>query len=136
MKDMLKRNQNFGFESNYIKVLLDDRSVPLIDPNGKLCISFEEKTLSNSAGTAMAVSKVLEHKVRTFLEGCYVDYIHFIGCENLAEMPGDPLMLGLTYKFNRKIAGKCVAPPSFYRQYPRYVVSRTAFHLLGTDFCT
>lgn len=79
MKNMLKRNSCFGFEPNYIKVVLEERTVPLIDSQGKLCISFEEKTLAHPAGTAMAVAKVLEPKVRTFLECCYVDYVHFIG---------------------------------------------------------
>jgi hypothetical protein len=129
---MLKKNRFFGFEENYIKILIEDRTVPYIDSHGKLCISFEEKTLSHPAGTAMAVAKILEPKVRSFLECCYIDYLHFIGCENIAEIPGDPLMLGLTFKFGRKISGKCVTAPSLCPRYPRYVASKSAFHLLGT----
>jgi hypothetical protein len=41
-------------------------------------------------------------------------YLHFIGCDNISEIPGDPLMLGLTHKFNRNIAGKCVPAASLY----------------------
>lgn len=62
---------------------------------------------------------------------CSVEYVHFIGCENITEMPGDPLMLGLTHKFGRKVAGKCVSPTSLYQSYPRYVSTKAAFHLLG-----
>ena len=47
-------------------------------------------------------------------------------------MPCDPLLLGLTYKLDRKVAGKCVSSTSLYQKYPRYVSTKPAFHLLGT----
>lgn len=47
-------------------------------------------------------------------------------------MPCDPLLLGLTYKLDRKVAGKCVNSTSLYQKYPRYVSTKPAFHLLGT----
>ena len=59
-------------------------------------------------GTARAVNIVLNSKIRAFLADHNIKYLHFIGSDNISETPGDPLMLGLTHKFKRDIAGKCV----------------------------
>jgi hypothetical protein len=56
-----------------------------------------------------------------------------MGCENIAEFPGDPILLGLTRKLNRKIAAKCVDPSTVSEGYPRYVSSKSHFHLLSNS---
>lgn len=134
--ELLFRNNYYGVDEQYVKLVIEDKTIPLIDRQGKLCISFEEKTLSFPAGTAMAVPKVLEERIKSFLECNFVEYLHFVGCENIAEMPGDPLTLGLMHKFKKKVAGKCVAPTSLYQQHPRYVASKKAFYLLGRPTLT
>jgi hypothetical protein len=106
--------------------------VPLVDPQGKLCISAERRTFAYPAGTALAVSKVLEPKIKSFLECCYTQYVHFMGVENTAELPCDPLLVGLTHRFERQMAGKCVEERPYHLGYPRYVSTKAAFHLLGT----
>jgi len=37
--------------------------------------------------------------MKEFINKCNVEYVHFIGCENIAELPGDPVLVGLTHKF-------------------------------------
>jgi len=87
--------------------------------------------LSRPAGTAIAISKVIDSKLKGFLESCFVEYVHFMGCENIAEIPCDPTMVGLMDRFGRQIAGKCIEGGSRHRDYPRYVATKAAFHLLG-----
>jgi len=65
-------------------------------------------------GTARAVFIALHAQIRSFLTEHNIEYLHFIGCDNISEMPGDPLMLGLTHKLKRDIAGKCVESSSLY----------------------
>lgn len=42
-------------------------------------------------------------------------------------------MVGLMERFGRQIAGKCVEGGDRHRNYPRYVATKAAFHLLGTS---
>ena len=80
----------------------------------------------------MAISKVVESTLKETLLGCGCEYVHFIGCESLMELPGDPVMLGLMHRFNRQIGGKCVdSGGGMWEEYPRYVATKAAFHLLG-----
>jgi hypothetical protein len=61
-------------------------------------------------GTAKCVDIVTSSKVVNFLNYHQIEYVHFIGCENIAEVPLDPLLFGLMHKFKRKVAAKCVEP--------------------------
>ena len=45
----------------------------------------------------------------------------------------NPTMVGLMERFGRQIAGKCVEGGDRHRNYPRYVATKAAFHLLGTS---
>ena len=61
---IFEKNSYFGLKSEQIKIVTESRSVPLIDDQGKLYLSAARQTLSNPAGTAMAVSRVLESEVK------------------------------------------------------------------------
>ena len=95
IKSIFEKNDFFGLEKNFVKIVLEDRSVPLIGIDGKLCLSANRRTLSKPAGTAIAISKVIKTKLKDFLENASVEYVHFMGCDNLNEIPCDPVMVGL-----------------------------------------
>jgi hypothetical protein len=84
VQEIFYRNSYFGIEEGCIKVVLDEKVVPLINSEGKLCISFELKTLSYPSGTARAVSVALHPSIMSFFQERKVEYLHFIGCDNLA----------------------------------------------------
>jgi hypothetical protein len=61
-------------------------------------------------GTAKCLEQMMGNRIQSFLKYHQIEYLHVIGSENLAEFPGDPLLLGLAHKLDRKITAKCVNP--------------------------
>jgi hypothetical protein len=82
-------------------------------------------------GTAKCLEVALSKRYKAYLNYHRIEYLHIMGCENIAEFPGDPILLGLTHKLNKKIAAKCIDPETISEEYPRYVSSESHFHLLS-----
>ena len=68
LEKILDKNKYFGLIPEYVKIIIENRTVPLISMEGKLCLSAEGKTLANPAGTAMAVNCIMESQMKDFLK--------------------------------------------------------------------
>ena len=103
----LKTNNYFGFD--YRLILLTTSSyLPVIDSNGKYCIDKQFRILKRSNGTAKCLERALSNEYFNFFKQNNVEYLHFIGAENIAQIPGDPLLIALASKLKSKIAAKSI----------------------------
>lgn len=84
----------------------------MMDLNGKYCIDEKYKLIKRPFGTGRTIIEIIKERSLLWLKDSGVKYIHFIGAENLLEIPLDCVMLGLMLEKEKKIMAKCVGTAS------------------------
>lgn len=79
----------------------------MLNPKGKLCLTFEYKILNRPSGTGKCLEELLGSGLLNWLKNYQVSSMHVVGCENLMENPGDPTFLGYFKDKKLEVLGKC-----------------------------
>ena len=83
IENFLKSKKYLGFDVSKVR-FIQIPNHPILNPKGKLCLSFEYKILTRPAGTAKCVEEMLSSSIYEFLKGERVTYMHIVGTENIA----------------------------------------------------
>ena len=78
VEDFLKENNYCGFDASKIRYL-QVPGMPVIDKNGKICITFEFKIIERPCGTLKCVEEMLGSGVYHFLKAEGITYLHIVG---------------------------------------------------------
>ena len=56
-------------------------SIPVLNKQGKLCLSFEYKVIQRPGGTAKCIEQLFNNpKYYNFLKSEKIDILHIVGC--------------------------------------------------------
>lgn len=106
-QEFFKSNNYFGYNKNKI-IFFTQNEIPVIDLNGKILLEEKYKIKKSANGNGDIFEALSKNNIIKILENENIEYISFMGIDNILANPIDSIFLGMMVHKKYQIASKSI----------------------------
>lgn len=131
-QEFFRNNNYFGYPKNRI-IFFTQNEIPVLDLNGKILLEEKYKIKKAANGNGDVFEALSKNNIINKLDNEGIEYISFMGIDNILANPIDYIFLGMMYYKKYQVASKSIFKENAMEKSAVFCKRRNRPYILGHD---
>ncbi len=131
-QEFFRNNNYFGYPKNRI-IFFTQNEIPVLDLNGKILLEEKYKIKKAANGNGDVFEALSKNNIINKLDNEGIEYISFMGIDNILANPIDYIFLGMMYYKKYQVASKSIFKENAMEKSAVFCKRRNRPYILGYD---